>query len=110
MRGDRDMSTGTSPFGLMEAQLRDWQEDLQNLNKEIQKVDGDDRIRYREKIKVLHKKTEEMQQTLRSIRKRDGKNQAELEEDLGNAWTSLKENFTKAKVAFKRGYREGRKS
>jgi hypothetical protein len=107
-RGGIAMTSGDNEFEKLEAQVREWKRGLQELEAEIQKVDGGSRFRCSEKIKVLHQKREEVQQTLARIRKIGRNDPGDFKEDLNLAWTSLKENVAKAKSEFKRGYKEGR--
>jgi predicted nucleic acid-binding Zn-ribbon protein len=103
--GEIVMSNRENDLEKLEAQLGGWKLDLQELEAEVQKVEGDIGFRCREKIKALHQKTEEIRQTLSQIGKTDYDDQDEFRQGLNTAWTSLKENLSKAKTEFRRSYR-----
>jgi len=88
-------------------QLDEWNEELNLLEAEIQKVETDERNRYENRIKGLRNKKDAVKETLGRIFEVRDDAWIDLKEGVGSTWSSLKSSLKEAKSEFKKGLKEG---
>jgi uncharacterized coiled-coil DUF342 family protein len=94
---------------MLKAKLDEWNAEISRLAAKADQAEAGARLTYQERLEELRSKRGELEGKIAELQHAGESAWEEIKQGIESSWQVWKDSFARARTAFEKGYKEGRK-